>query len=128
MILDASAVVAIFLREPGYERIVDKLGSGAAVGIGTPTLAEAAIVLAARLGSDARPLLLRFIDEFGIVLVPFGDRHWREAAGAYQRFGRGRHGARLNFGDCLAYATARLAQRPLLCTGEDFAKTDLPVA
>jgi ribonuclease VapC len=128
MILDSSAVVAVLVKEPGFEQIIEKLGAATSVGIGTPTLTEAAIVLAARLGRDCRPLLLRFIDESGIVVVPFGDRHWREAVGAYWKYGKGRHPASLNFGDCLAYATASLAQRPLLCTAEDFAKTDLSLA
>lgn len=61
-------------------------------------------------------------------MVPFGEDHWRQAAEAYARFGRGRHKAALNFGDCLSYAVARLADQPLLCVGDDFARTDLAPA
>jgi len=62
-----------------------------------------------------------------IVVIPFDERHWSEALLAYECFGRGRHSAALNFGDALCYATAKLARRPLLCVGEDFPQTDLPL-
>jgi len=62
------------------------------------------------------------------VVVPFDSAHWQTAADAWLRYGRGRHPAGLNLGDCLAYATARLAGRPLLCKSEDFQKTDLALA
>lgn len=128
MIVDTSAVVAIFFREPAFEVLIDKLSASDATGIGTPTLAEAGIVLHARLKRDPLGLLARFLHEFGIVLVPFAEPHWLEAVDAYRRFGRGRHRAALNFGDCLSYATAKLAGRPLLCVGNDFRQTDLPLA
>ena len=60
--------------------------------------------------------------------MPFGDEHWREAMEAYLRFGKGRHAATLNLGESCAYATARLAGRPLLCTGDAFARTDVDLA
>ncbi len=97
-------------------------------GIGTPTLAETGLVLSSRLGRDSRDLVIRLIGEFSIEEVPFGDQHWREAADAYLRFGKGRHKARLNFGDCLTYAVARLANEPLLFVGDDFPETDLDLA
>lgn len=128
MIVDSSAVVAIFCREPEHEDLVRLLGASVHPGIGTPTLVETGIVLAARLGKDPRALLARFLEEFGLGEIPLGQPHWREAVGAYRRFGKGRHPANLNFGDCMAYATARLADRPLLFVGEDFRKTDIPPA
>jgi len=57
---------------------------------------------------------------------PTVERHWRTAVEAFRRFGKGRHPAALNFGDCLTYATAKLADRPLFFVGNDFGKTDLP--
>lgn len=127
MIVDSSAVVAIVLREPGHEMLLDKLaGSGA--GIGTPTLAELGLVLSARLGRDARPVIDGLLDRLGLDVVPFGDAHWRVAVGAFVRYGRGRHRAGLNFGDCLTYAVASLADEPLLFVGDDFAHTDLTAA
>ena len=58
---------------------------------------------------------------------PFTDLHWQRAVDAYAHFGKGRHPAGLNFGDCMTYATAALARQPLLCRGDDFSKTDLEV-
>ena len=128
MILDTSAIVAVFLREPGFEEIVDKLAAAPDTAIGAPTAAETAIVVSARLGIDARGMVSRFLHEQGVTVVPFGDDHWRAAADAYRRFGRGRHRAALNYGDCLTYAVAKLAGQPVLATGRDFAQTDLHLA
>jgi len=128
VIVDSSAIVALVFQEPGYERLLDALSSAPSPGIGTPTLAETAIVLSARLEHDATALLDRLVGAFGIAIVPFGDAHWREATDAYWRFGRGRHAAQLNFGDCLTYAVAKLADQPLLFVGEDFTRTDLTPA
>ena len=128
MIVDSSALVAVTFAEPGYQELVAKLAGAPSAGIGTPTLAETGVVLAARLGQDSRDLVIRLLDEFRIEEIPFGDRHWREAVDAYLRFGRGRHKARLNFGDCLTYAVARLANEPLLFVGDDFPETDLEAA
>jgi len=128
MIVDSSALVAVVFQEPGYEVIIDKCADSESTGIGTPTLVETGIVLDARLRRESRSLLTRMLDEFNITEVPFGESHWREALAAYRRFGRGRHPANLNFGDCLSYAVAQLAGEPLLFVGHDFAVTDLPSA
>jgi ribonuclease VapC len=128
MILDSSAIVAIVFREPGFETVVERLASTETAAAGAPTLAETGIVLSARLKRDARGLLERLLQEFGIQSVPFSEEHWRAAHDAFLRFGKGRHPARLNFGDCLSYATAKLADQPLLFVGGDFAKTDIAVA
>ena len=125
MIIDSSAIVAVFFREPGFEKLLDQLASAAAAGIGTPTLVETGIVLTARMGKDARTLVSRFVEEFEIQTIPFGEHHWREAVSAYARFGRGRHPAALNFGDCMTYSVARLSDQPLLFVGDDFTETDL---
>ena len=127
MILDSSAVVAILLRQPGHEPILDELARATDPAIGAPTLVETGIVLGARLGIPGRTLLARFVQETGLVVVPFGDDHWGTAVDAFLLFGKGRHPAGLNFGDCLTYAVARLADEPLLCLGDDFAQTDLQV-
>jgi ribonuclease VapC len=128
MIVDSSALVAIVFQEIDYETIIDKLVESNSSGIGTPTLVETGIVLDARLRKESQSVLSRMLDEFDIVEVPFGEPHWRAALVAYRRFGRGRHRANLNFGDCLSYAVAQLADEPLLFVGEDFAATDLLVA
>ncbi len=128
MILDSSAVIAIVFQEQGYERLVYQLTSAEEVGIGAPTLVECGIVLSARLNQDARGLLARFLEEAGVTVVPFTAAHYGIAVGAWLKYGKGRHPAGLNFGDCLAYAVARVADMPLLCQGDDFRQTDLLLA
>lgn len=128
MILDSSAVVAVLLREPVWEPLVDAVtAADPPPGIGAPTLTEAGLVLVARLGHAGKTLLARFAQDSQLRVLPFTDGHWSVAVDAYVRFGKGRHPAALNFGDCLTYATARVAGEPLLCVGDDFGKTDLDV-
>jgi len=128
MILDSSALVAVILAEPGYDRLLTRMGDASALGVGAPTVAEAAIVLSARLRRDARPLLNELLREAEVEIVPFGPEHYSAAVTAFQKFGKGRHRAALNFGDCLAYAVAELSGLPLLFTGSDFSKTDIQSA
>jgi ribonuclease VapC len=128
MIIDTSALVAVIFKEPGFEELLEKIGSADGMGIGTPTLTETGIVLAARLRFDPRALLGRVIQQFGVIEIPFGAEHWQEAVGAYQHYGKGKHAAALNFGDCMSYATAKLAGQPLLYVGRDFSKTDIESA
>jgi ribonuclease VapC len=128
MIVDSSALVAIATREAGHDVLIDKLSAVARAGIGAPTLVETAIVLSARLRRDARGALARMTQELGIEILPFTDAHYGVAVDAWLRFGKGRHPAALNFGDCLTYAVAKITTRPLLCTGDDFTKTDLELA
>ena len=126
MIVDTSALVAIVVREAGYEAVLAKLDQPHAnAGMGTPTIVELAIVLSARLGTNARSLVADLLEHFEIAEVPFADAHWRASIEAFWRYGRGRHRAGLNFGDCLTYAVAHLADEPLLFVGDDFAATDL---
>ena len=127
MILDSSAIVAIFIQEAGHEALIDAVADSPAAAVGAPTLVEAGIVLGVRMRLDARPLLARFLQEFKVMVVPFGEDHWGEALDAFRRFGKGRHAAGLNLGDCYSYAVASLAEQPLLCVGDDFRKTDLTI-
>ena len=128
MIVDASALLAIVFQESGYEDVLDRILSAPVAAAGSPTLAEAGIVLHARLGARAPGLLERLLDELGIEEISFESVHWREAVEAYREFGKGQDPAGLNFGDCLTYAVARLSGEPLLFVGEDFRKTDLESA
>jgi len=128
VILDASAVIAILLREPGSDQLIDLIGRAPAVGIGAPTLVECGIVVSARLGPKARDLAAAMIREAGVDVIPFADDHGVVAVDAFLRYGKGRHRANLNFGDCLSYAVATLAARPLLFVGEDFRHTDIEAA
>lgn len=128
MILDTSAILAVFFREPERDDFLSRIGAAPVVGVGAPTLAETAIVLAARLGAAAPRQLAQIVERASLVVVSFEAAHWQTAGEAWLRFGRGRHPAALNFGDCLAYATAKVAGEPLLCKGGDFAETDLVLA
>ena len=128
MIVDSSALVAIAVREPNYQVVVEKLIAAGSAAIGTPTLAETGIVLHTKLGKKADGLLERMLDEFGLQEIPFGEVHWREAVEAYRKYGKGQGKAGLNFGDCMTYATAKLAGSPLLYVGTDFGKTDVETA
>jgi len=125
LIVDSSAILAIFLREPGAEDLLSSILEADFTGIGAPTAAETGLVLTSRFEKNATGLLLRFFEETGIEILPFTNLHWQRAVDAFWRFGKGRHRAALNFGDCMTYATAAMAGQPLLCRGDDFRKTDL---
>ena len=128
LILDSSAVVAVLDREPGFEELERRMGRADVLEIGAPTLVESAIVVGRARGEAGIRRLSDFLDRMGIVIVPFDEPHADLATVAFLDFGKGRHPARLNFGDCMTYATARRSGRPLLYTGEDFAQTDIQAA
>jgi ribonuclease VapC len=128
MVLDTSAIVAIHLREPGHERLIDRIDAAEVVVVGVPTLLETAMVLTARLGQDARPMVFALLRRLEAEVVPFNEEHLDAAITAFIRFGRGRHPAALNFGDCMSYAVASVSGMPLLFTGGDFSRTDLAQA
>lgn len=128
MVLDTSAIISILLQEPDSEQLVGCIGRSKIVIVGAPTVAEAAIVLSAKLKRDARPIVDGFLREAEVEVIPFSREHYEVAVEAFQRYGKGRHPAALNFGDCLTYAIAYLAQFPLLATGNDFRRTDLKMA
>jgi ribonuclease VapC len=128
VILDSSAILAIVFREPAFEQLLRQVEAAPVVAAGAPTLAETGILLEARLGAASHGMLERILDELDIEEIQFGGVHWREAVDAFRRFGRGRHPAGLNFGDCLTYAAASLSGEALLFVGDDFAKTDLDSA
>lgn len=125
MILDSSAIIAILVKEPGHEVLQEHLVSGARVRVAAPTLVETALVLCSRLGPAGKSLLARFVEEAGLEIIDFGAEHWTVAADAFVHYGKGRHPAALNFGDCLTYAASKLAGAPLLRKGGDFPETDL---
>jgi len=143
MTLDSSALIAVLFSEPGYLSLVDKMLEAETLRIGAPTLVETSVVFESRRGLPARERtggsrrsadsgrqrrdeVHELIKELGVTVVPFGEPEWHRAADAFSRYGRGRHKASLNFGDCLAYATAAAAGDSLLYVGDDFKHTDLP--
>ena len=133
MTLDTSAIIAVLFTEPGYLELIDQMLQADVLRVGAPTLVETSLVFESRRGRSAKRRQARqsstevreLVEELGVTVVPFGETQWQRAAEAFTRFGRGHHKAGLNFGDCLAYATAKAAGDSLLYVGEDFAQTDL---
>jgi ribonuclease VapC len=114
------------LGEPDAERFLTVLRSDS-VALSAVSLAEASIVAEARQGPDATRDLELLVEGVVDRLVAVDEPHARTAVAAWRRFGKGRHPADLNFGDCFAYATATLADVALLFKGGDFAQTDVRV-
>lgn len=125
MILDTSAIISILIFEPGSEDLLRKIESTEYVAIGTPTLFETALALTNKLGVDAFPMVEGFITRCNVRIVAFTRDHLHAAVSGFHRFGKGRHKAKLNLGDCMTYAIASVAGMPLLFTGNDFTHTDL---
>ena len=128
MVLDSSALVAMVLEESGFETLLAKAEAAESIAIGAPTLLETSIVLSRRLSSDARPRLMGYLHRMSAEVVAFSEEHYEAAVDAFLRYGKGRHPAKLNFGDCMSYAVASVASLPLLYTGSDFSKTDIEAA
>lgn len=128
MILDSSAVVAMLIEEEGYRRLAEAMESAPVIGIGAPTLVETDMVMLGRFDRRGGGLVAQFLEQNHVVVVPFEEDHRSVAGEAFVRYGKGHHPAALNYGDCMTYATAYVADHPLLFTGKDFAKTDLASA
>lgn len=126
-VLDSSVIVAILTGEPDAGVYGGLVNSAGRLLVGTPTLVEASMVLSTRLGPEkGLSALLNFLEQVDCEVVDFTRLHFVEAAMAFQQFGKGRHPAALNMGDCNSYATAKVAGGTLLYKGNDFALTDLP--
>jgi ribonuclease VapC len=125
MVLDTSALLAIMLDEPERAQFADAIERDPVRLIGAPSLLETAIVLAAKKGEPALRELGLAVVEMQARIVPFGRDEEREARRAFLEYGKGRHAAGLNFGDCFAYALAVTTGEPLLFKGDDFARTDV---
>jgi ribonuclease VapC len=126
--LDSSALIAILFGESGHLDLVDRILAAGAVRVAAPTLAETGMVFAARRKAATATEVRALVHELAVTVVPFGEREWHAAVDAFLRFGRGRHKAALNFGDCLSYAAAANANDSLLFVGDDFAHTDITPA
>jgi ribonuclease VapC len=127
IVADTSALVAVVLGEPDAERLLATL-TAQPVTVSAVSLTEASIVVETRQGPDAARDLELLIAGVVDHTVAVDEAHAQAAVKAWRRFGKGRHPASLNFGDCFAYATAALADAPLLFKGNDFSQTDLRAA
>jgi ribonuclease VapC len=128
MVVDSSALVAILLAEPGFERLREAMITAADVIVPAPVLVEAGMVMLSRTGAGGLTDLDDLLERSGARVLPLSERQARTAVAAFGRYGKGRHPAGLNFGDCMAYAVAMAEGVPLLFTGGDFARTDVVVA
>lgn len=128
MFLDASAIVAIVSLEPGHQALVERLDSAEKSRTSPLAIFEAALAIGRdhKLGFHrARVLVERFLERTNTEILPIDAVTGQLALDAHDQFGRGRHPARLNFGDCFAYAMAKQHGVPLLYKGDDFSRTDL---
>jgi ribonuclease VapC len=128
VIVDSSALVAVLFEDDGYQELEGKMLEASVLAIGAPTLVETEMVVVGKYGEAAHFTIARLRENLRLEVVSFGRSHWEVAADAFMRFGKGRHPASLNYGDCMTYATARIAEKPLLFVGNDFARTDIESA
>lgn len=125
IVVDSSALIAIYFDEPEKDSFADLIVSADGPRIGAPNIVEASMVVEFRQGEVGCRDMDRLIENLGLDVVSFDRSHIQAAREAFRRFGEGRHRAALNFGDCCAYALARSLDLPLLFKGDDFALTDL---
>ena len=125
MVIDTSAVLAIFLAEPERQKFLELIREDGSRLISAANALEAAIVLEARRGIVAGREFDLFLHRLSIEIVSVDGDQVEVARAGWRRFGKGRHPAGLNFGDCFAYALAKTSGEPLLAKGDDFPKTDV---
>jgi ribonuclease VapC len=128
MMIETSALTAILLNEPEALRLVNAISVCPTRRLPSSCLFEASIIQLGRKGDDGLRNLDLFLARARIEVVPFTESHAGIAREAFRRFGKGRHPAGLNFGDCMAYALAKETGEELLFKGTDFALTDIAVA
>ncbi|HKW64902.1 MAG TPA: type II toxin-antitoxin system VapC family toxin [Candidatus Acidoferrum sp.] len=127
MVIDTSAVVAILLAEPEREHFLKLLSESGIRLVSAANVLETSIVVESRRGEAAGRELDLFLHRAKVEMVPVDEEQVSIARYAWRKFGKGRHPAALNFGDCFAYALTKTSNEPLLAKGEDFSKTDLPL-
>lgn len=127
MIVDSSALLAVLFDESDSEQYEQLIANSQCL-LSVVNALESTIVVESRGGRDAGDLFDAFLMASGITLVPVTEEQFAEARTAWRRFGKGRHPAALNFGDCFAYSLAKTSGEPLLFKGSDFSRTDIESA
>ena len=125
MVIDTSAVLAVLQNEPERRAFNEAIEAAEQRAMSTATFVETSIVIEARYGADGLRDLDLFIAKAGIDLVPVDVEQANAARRAFSEYGRGRHPAGLNYGDCFSYALAKVLGAPLLFKGDDFVRTDV---
>ncbi|MEP9356834.1 type II toxin-antitoxin system VapC family toxin [Xanthobacter sp. KR7-65] len=128
MVIDTSAIVAIFFNEPDAPSYRERIADDPIRLISAATFLEAAMVIEARFGEAGGAELDLWLHKAEVEVVAVTAEHADQARRAWRRYGKGRHPAGLNYGDCFSYALAVLSGEPLLFKGDDFPKTDIRVA
>ena len=128
MIVDTSAVLAILFDEPDAETYAQAMSQADSLRMSAVNFVEAAIVVEVQTRHAGSRQLDAFFRRAGIVIEAVTEEHAHAARQAYTDFGKGHHAAGLNFGDCFAYALAKVTREPLLFKGRDFSKTDITAA
>ncbi len=127
MVIDTSALVAILQREPERRRFIEAIEAADSTRMSVASFVETSIVIESRYGAEGLRDLDRFVSRAAIELIPVDTEQGQLARSAFSRFGKRRHRAGLNYGDCFSYAAAISLGEPLLFKGDDFAHTDAPV-
>jgi ribonuclease VapC len=125
MVIDTSAMVAIALNEPEATEFEQRIADDPVRLISAATALEVTIVLETRLGDAGGREFDLWLHKVGAEVVPVDTEQMDAARRAWRRYGKGRHPAALNFGDCFSYALALTRSEPLLFKGEDFARTEI---
>jgi ribonuclease VapC len=125
VILDTSALVAILVKEPDSGRYIEAISNAPRCRISAGNFIELSIVIEGQFGLEVLRQCDALIRRIGIVIEPVTVEQAHVARQAFSDFGKGHHPAALNFGDCFAYALAKVTSEPLLFKGEDFRKTDI---
>jgi ribonuclease VapC len=127
MVIDTSAILAILQGEGERRIFLEAIEAADSIRISVASFVETSIVIESRYGAEGLRDLDRFISRANIEQIPVDAEQGQLARSAFSRFGKGRHRAGLNFGDCFSYATAISLGEPLLCKGDDFIHTDVPI-
>ncbi len=128
MVLDTSAVLAIFLAEPERQSFLQAIAKAELRLISAANVLEIGIVLEAKRGEAAGREFDLFLQAADLHMVAVDSEQIEAARAAWRNFGKGRHAAALNFGDCFAYALAKTSGEPLLAKGNDFRQTDIKMS
>lgn len=125
MVIDTSAVLAIFLAEPERQRFLEAITQTETRSMSAANVLETGIVLEARRGEAAGREFDLFLNHASVEIVSVDVEQIEIARRAWRKYGKGRHRAALNFGDCFAYALAKVSDGRLLAKGDDFDHTDI---
>ena len=128
LVVDSSVLIAILLAEPDAQKYAKQLALADSIYISTVSVLESSIVIQSKEGEQGASMLDELLCAISPTIVAFDSEQMKLARKAWQQYGKGRHPARLNFGDCCSYAVAKSLGLPLLFQGNDFSQTDLLLA